>query len=488
MKKLIYDSDLPDDFLTTTGGNLCTLVDGDSRNIKKASSSVVSREMLEACKPDKDHFLIHLVALGDAERYGPNRNADAFSKKACEERHDTFVTNGSFYREHRHHNKEESIGIVKASAYNEEMGRIELAIWGNKKKASEEWDLAKEGKPLSFSMSCSVKYDVCNACGHKAKSDNDRCEHIKYARNQYIDGHKKYAFMWNPDPVFFDISRVKKPADRIAHHIFIDANMQKAASEAGLPLRSSDYKRVGGVYIPGDTEILGCLSPDKLNTLKKLASASKKLRDVITNNINTSDPEVMFINNVATYARIPESVFPDEQLEKLASLRPDTFFYELNKRACVLPFSDFMAYCLSLTKSEVLNSNVYKYAMKKTIPVVMEDMEESEADEELEEAFEPSSRATADIDPANNDEVQSIMDKAKEFFSVEPQQVKTRAIRISIVKFASYEDFDCKKISESEVESANRLSRAYGYYKVAAVNALKNNIAVDQKVLDFLVL
>jgi hypothetical protein len=34
-------------------------------------------------KPDKDHVAIHVVALGDYEHYGQNRNGDAFRKKAC---------------------------------------------------------------------------------------------------------------------------------------------------------------------------------------------------------------------------------------------------------------------------------------------------------------------------------------------------------------------------------------------------------------------
>lgn len=54
-------------------GNLVTVVDSQ-RAIKSASSSKITRALLEKWAPDKDHFLMHVVAMGDDEHYGCNRN------------------------------------------------------------------------------------------------------------------------------------------------------------------------------------------------------------------------------------------------------------------------------------------------------------------------------------------------------------------------------------------------------------------------------
>lgn len=842
MKKLIYDSDLPESLISNVGGNLVNLVDGKLK--KEASSSSITKEMLDSCKPDKDHFLVHLIALGDFETYGANRNQDAFSKEACIKYHNTFVENGMLYREHRHDSKDKAIGLVKASAYNEEMGRIELAVWGNKKTASEEWDLAKDGKPLSFSMSCfpgrtpvmlgdgrfevienlkpgatviskdgnvcnvkallvrtytgemynisvcgfennfsatkehpiwvrtlggeekyvpacdvnhnhylripilrdvdntyirpslssligyvmsrgyllgkkedhvedsgvvciklnlnrrdvseapkilehlstlgfkdgievkstkvknrsviisiynkdaiallseyldftkaypqpnpkilkwnhkaqlnllesylsikghksdytklihvftqniyirsfllqillrnnikpllvenesgypefkvsvdhfpelksqfdrrfnvfkafsdnsyfddskihedellfidgdffyckvnnvevnnvenktvydivvendhsfvvscgfgvsncHVPYDRCSCCGFEAKNDHDRCEHIKYARGQYIQPFKKYAFMWNDHPKFFDISRVARPADRIAHHIFIDVNLQKAASASGLEIRSSDYRRVGNVYIP-DSEIKGCTDITKNSILRKLASLSEKVNYVINNNITSGDEDVIIINNFVKQARYSDLSLSDDELNKLQPLRPDTFFYELVKRGCVLPFADFVSYCLSQPVSVTKNSVVYKYAMIKEIPVVFQDMITEDADPNLEDAFDMGSRSLSEMDPANTDEIQSIMDKAKNLFSVEPHAVKKRIVNLN--KKASFERSVIDTATDDEIRTAKRLSKAYGYYKLSAAKELIKNSNVNNNILDFILL
>ena len=104
--------------------------------------------------------------MGDGETYGQNRNGDYWPKEANSKYHDTFVKKGHFFREHNNRDPKEAIGIVKASAHNSDMSRIELVIHGDKKKAEEEYELAKEGKALSFSMSARVPYDICNAVSY----------------------------------------------------------------------------------------------------------------------------------------------------------------------------------------------------------------------------------------------------------------------------------------------------------------------------------
>lgn len=153
MNKLIYP-DANEALYESVEGKMATLIDSN-KMIKQASSNSITREMLEECKPDKDHFLIHAIGVGDYEKYGFNKNADAFPKLADENYYNTFEKYAHVFKEHNSSNPEKNaIGIVKKACYNKDMGRIELALWVNIKKASEDYEKAKAGEPLSFSMGC----------------------------------------------------------------------------------------------------------------------------------------------------------------------------------------------------------------------------------------------------------------------------------------------------------------------------------------------
>lgn len=155
MKKLIYPDSNSSLFNSLDGVMVSVIRDTNFyTNIKKASSSAISRQLLEDCKPDKDHFLIHITAIGDDETYGFNKNADGFPKKANEKYYKTFETNANLFREHNSSSKDNRIGIIKAAAYNNDMHRIEVVAWANIKKAAAEYETALSGKPLSSSMGC----------------------------------------------------------------------------------------------------------------------------------------------------------------------------------------------------------------------------------------------------------------------------------------------------------------------------------------------
>lgn len=155
MKKLIYP-DSNSSLFNAVDGTMVSIIRDTNfyGNIKKASSSAISRQLLEDCKPDKDHFLIHITALGDDETYGFNKNADGFPKKANEKYYKTFETNANLFREHNSSSPKNRIGIIKAAAYNPDMHRVEVVAWGNIKKAAAEYEAALAGKPLSSSMGC----------------------------------------------------------------------------------------------------------------------------------------------------------------------------------------------------------------------------------------------------------------------------------------------------------------------------------------------
>lgn len=121
--------------------------------LSKQASTIFGKEYDEL-KPDDKSVGIHVVALGDAEHYGMNRNGDLFSKKACIDYHNTFM-DGCVFRHHRNKDAEtQGIGKVAAAAYNPDMGRVELFIHADKEKAAPELErLEKEGE-IPFSMAC----------------------------------------------------------------------------------------------------------------------------------------------------------------------------------------------------------------------------------------------------------------------------------------------------------------------------------------------
>ena len=209
--------------------------------IKRACAS--SDELLSKLgsievKPGEE--LAHEIALGATEFYGPNRNGDGFRKEACRKYHDTFVKHGHCYRDHKNTDPKKSYGIVKASAYNEGMGRVELIVAYNGDEraakandglvADKEMEKLASGKDIPLSMACSVPFDVCSYCGNKAETQSEYCTGthegghckaggLKHKMGQLVsvDGELHHLHADNTKPDFFDISHVFIPADRIAY-------------------------------------------------------------------------------------------------------------------------------------------------------------------------------------------------------------------------------------------------------------------------------
>ena len=164
MTKIIYGAD----FDATCGVGM-EIVDRQGE-LHKQASTIFDMDY-DAMKPDDKHVGIHVVALGDSEHYQFNRNGDGFPKKACVDYHNTFVKHGHVFRHHRNKDPEKAIGIIKASAYNEPMGRIELFIHADKEKAAPELErLEKEGEH-PFSMACVVDHDRCFTKGTLVLTD-----------------------------------------------------------------------------------------------------------------------------------------------------------------------------------------------------------------------------------------------------------------------------------------------------------------------------
>lgn len=256
-------------------------------------AAVLTRE-LEGIRPEPGHSFLHLIDMGAQEAYGFNRNGDGFNEKAASfelpepkpgtpkiiklaggliDYHPTFLKYGHVFKHHMNKDPQRAIGEIKAAAYNPEMRRGELII---KVPHGHEWDADLEklasGKDIAFSMACKVAYDICSICGNRAKTRAAYCDHAANHMSAITKAGHQVGVI-NDAPSFFDISKVIKPADRIAF------SMYKAAS-ATAELCGAELAEEAGLiepnlYVPQTP--LSLLYQEKLAAVRKLADIEKEV-------------------------------------------------------------------------------------------------------------------------------------------------------------------------------------------------------------------
>jgi len=257
-----------------------SLVDVHSKGVDhswlKKTAAVLTKELSEI-RPDPNFTFVHLIALGDQEKTGFNRNGDGFPRATNETRHDTFVKHANWY--HNHRNKpargDKVYGHVKASAYNKPMGRVELIVAIDNKKDPDSIEKLARGEDIPVSMACKEDYDVCSYCGHKAKTEAEHCKHVKEACAQMTDDGQ-FIGMVNPPEAnitFFDISKVHRNADRIAF------SLRKVAGHGQVTL-STDLARMYGITEPAELVKDGKFHR-RLDLLRKLAKLEKEIEGEI---------------------------------------------------------------------------------------------------------------------------------------------------------------------------------------------------------------
>jgi hypothetical protein len=214
---------------------------------KHASNDVFARE-LSSLRPDPQRTILHIIALGDEEAFGPNRNCDAFNRADNQRCHPRFKKLGHLFRNHKNTDPAKAVGDVEATAHNDPMSRVELLVGLDNRKCAAEVEAANRGEDIPFSMGSSQEYDECSICKHKAPTAADHCEHIKNMLGEVLsDGRKVY--MKNPDPKFFDISIVHKPADRIAY------SLRKVASTGTATIGGHELAEMYGLSAAPSTKV-----------------------------------------------------------------------------------------------------------------------------------------------------------------------------------------------------------------------------------------
>lgn len=228
------------------------LIGSDRRAFVKRAGDAFLPFVQMAKEAKDDEEPVHIIALGAYEKYGGNRRGDAFSEKTCRKYHSTFEKSASFHRAHKNKPPDNpSYGYVKMAAYNDLMSRVELLVMLNKTKEAADRNsgrvadlelekLASDGE-FSTSMACLVGFDSCTYCGHSARTPKDYCTADICGAGGCRDnltrvvklGNDAYRLnVFNPEPVFFDISHVGRGADMISWATRAD----RGGKQAGDPI------------------------------------------------------------------------------------------------------------------------------------------------------------------------------------------------------------------------------------------------------------
>ncbi len=474
MIKVHYDTD-QEALLRACDGHMFSIHEDLNGLRKSASSSLFSAADLDSVRPDKDHFLIHNVLVGDEETYGQNRNGDSFPKDACTRRVNTFVSDGANYREHRNRSPKQRLGPIKKAGFAPKERRIEIIGWWNKKAAEEEYEMAKAGKALSFSMSCRVPWDECSCCKNRAKRASAYCTHLADSMNQYLPEFQKYAFARNIEPTFYDNSRVRNPADRIAHYLeyrFGDDDLQKAAA-AGHVISGADWAAYEGVTLPDPEEVIP-FSILKAAMLHRLAAEEEWLNGLTAE--AAMSPKVAFVRQVAPLAFCGE--LSEAQLSRFRELRPETLMREFAKRAAIMPFISFAAYAQGTSLAEAKDSPTVKIAARKYVPQVFTSLVKK-GDSGIGQLFEAGSHFSAQCDNSGDD-VQKFMDQVEQQFGIRSESLNPRVMDAEAPADAETRHDDEEVKSSSTIDAhAEILAEAYGQYQLRALCDMESISGAD---------
>lgn len=235
-------------------------------------------------KSDKYAYL-WVISVSAQEYYGCNNNGDAFAEEDLKKCHTDFVTNAHIFLHHVNKDPKKSIGKPVFSWYNEPMHRIELILAVDKQNpmAAETLMKLEAGQQLYVSMGTHVAYDVCSICGNKAPTRAQYCDHLRYNMKKILDDGRQ-VFAHNPNPKFFDISIVNKPADPTAFAL------DKIAGD-------TEDQVIPSAALGEKTEMFQC----KQAAVLKLADLVKRVDGVLVDSKSTSPVRQAVESNFAGF-------------------------------------------------------------------------------------------------------------------------------------------------------------------------------------------
>jgi len=282
-------------------------------------------EYLSSVMPEAGCSILLLNAMGAFETYDDNRNGDAFPNRpvgvgrkatcghpGCQQpawvgpdqvlskHHESFLK-AHFFEHHKNKDPKKAFGHVLKSFWNDRMQRVELLVKLIEAKNQKLADRIHAGEYPAVSMGCRVKYDVCNICGHRAPTRSDYCSHARDMLRQVLSDGTKVC-VHNPDPDFFDISSVWRPADpqgfmlkKVADH----ALWEGWSAEKGEELDAAEHK---------------------IAEAKKFSEIRKAILGQITKVKSDSEKAISAFVPVAKAEALAKAPKSEQQIDQLAKL------------------------------------------------------------------------------------------------------------------------------------------------------------------------
>ena len=446
MVKLTYSSDISDSV------GVCGEIVKSASELKKQASTIFNKEY-DALKPPEGKTGIHLVALGDMETYGFNRNADGWKQADCQNRCDTFVKHGHVYQHHRNKDPKKALGEIKCAAYNPDMHRIELYIWADNEKAHDHLERLEKTGEVPFSMAARVPSDTCSICGatRTGPGDEKECDHIKYQLGKIAEDGK-FTGMINNDPVWFDISFVGRPADRIAWNL-------KTASGLMDSVKAAEYE---GVVAPDEIDVDSEVGLRKMALMKDMAAMEGKMRGWLKGASCTRDERYLF-----EMRKLASQKVPDSMLQALRCYSPKDAMGALADAGVVLDARSFFKYAMGPDYKEV----------EEYVPGV-EKLAASTLESAVAEGRCSRYCNSSEFDVRSSDDLlgkplpAAFVEKLAEFGCDDPAE---KILETTISGRTPTFSVDEKQACDVSSSVSAKLAEKYVTYKVAAVDAVLNS-------------
>ena len=305
-------------------------------------------------------------------------------------------------------------------------------------------------------------YDECSWCGHKAKTDKDRCKCIP-AHLGEINKQGQMCGMHNPNPRWFEISHVKRGADRIG------LALGKLAEDSRIrPMLPTDYLNLyGDIYVPEELTISKKAS-DKRELLKKLAEIEKHV-DAIAHGA-VKDSKDKFIKQ---HAHKISKTTPVEakDMDDLRKHSPGPALKSLADNGVIFSPEDFIKYLLGDRAPEGVTKG-----MKSHLPDAFSSLEnKNDGSVVNNEKYEPEGKTSPDL--------KSLSGKLKENHSLEGGPAVRRIMMITISIGPKDELKGADETPKSKEAADKLLAEEYCAYKLAALNYLDEQGKLDDDLL-----
>jgi len=294
------------------------IIDNPRSFIKSAASDsacMKTKDYLKTIKKEPGRTKLLALFLGAGEYYGSNKNGDWFSEADLKRCYPSFKKHGYLYKHHKNKDPEKKYGDIEFVTWNDAMKRVEGVFSMIDDLCHDELEKIENSEDIPVSMAAKLKYDVCSICGNKASKISDYCTHLKNDMNEIMpDGRKVYAI--NPNPIFFDISIVFRPADRTAYVLKKVANLRTRDTNfsTNKPLGFNSPKKLKlNKFKIKEPKVKKFHSNamNKKSLLNKISELEKKIEGLIAGKVD----EGQTINTMKR--SINKEDMPDDTMKKL---------------------------------------------------------------------------------------------------------------------------------------------------------------------------